>query len=204
MTHSTEHLVNQALSGIAFYHRDTNLTNRLVQQYRIGHIVQHQERLLVADQFGGLTSDTRYVIASAHAAIEEKSPIAIEAGAFFKVLDIMVINQKTQILLLHLPAESVKIFTTQHIPFEVKLLETHRQIFIEHTYQTPVAALQTQTWRTETAAPIGMDNEGKLYYDFDPPKPTAIASQKVNRYKDGADPKQPRKKTFWQRLFGGK
>lgn len=201
MTHATEQIVNHALSGIAFYHRDTNLTNVLTQQYRVGHILQHQKQLLLADQFGGLTADTRYVIASAHAPTDANGLIIIEAGAFFKMLDIMVINQKTQILLLHLPAAAVEIFRTQHILFEDKLLETHRQIFIEHTYQPPVAELQTKEWLAKTAAPIGMDKNGALYYESQPP-PTEVIDKKVNRYKHGADPEQPPKKTFWQKLFG--
>ncbi|MEL7022023.1 MAG: hypothetical protein AAGK47_10460, partial [Bacteroidota bacterium] len=109
----------------------------MTQQYKIGHILQHPTTLAVGHAFGGLSTDTRYVIASAHTEMTTPERGLIAAAAFFKVLDIMVINQKTQILLLHLPETAVEVFTTQHIPFEDKLLETHRQIFITHTYEPP-------------------------------------------------------------------
>ncbi|MFK7934297.1 MAG: hypothetical protein AB8G22_12365 [Saprospiraceae bacterium] len=201
MMTSAEQIVNNALSGIAFYYRDTNLSEHEIQQYRVSRVFQHPESLLLSDQFGGLTTNTRYVIASAHAKDSEKNKFWIEKEAYFKVLDIMVVNQRTQILLLHLPVAAVEIFTTEQIPFEDKLLETSRQIFIEHTYQ-PVAALQTEEWLAQTAAPIGMNAKGELHYNYEPQKPEQSTKKKVNQYKKGANPKEKTTKSFWQRLFG--
>lgn len=200
----SEILINLALSGIAFYHRDINLPTTAIDNYKINHILQHPEDLAVSNQFGGLTTDTRYVIASAFANSNKTATsetFIIKKDAFFKVIDIMVINQKTQILILQLPPEAVEVFTTQYIPFEGKLMEAHRQIFIEHTYQSPVSDLQKKEWLEQTAAPIGMDKAGDLYYQFTPPVKQEMDTKKVNQFKKGADPNVPKKKSIWQRIF---
>lgn len=202
-TSQSETLINHTFSGIAFYHRDTNLSPHLVNLYKVNHIIQHPSDLAVSNQTGGLTTNTRYVIASAFAKkeVSKTEKFFLEKDAFFKVIDIMVVNQKTQILLLHLPTEAIEVFTHQAIPFEGQLMETHRQIFIEHTYQAPITAIQKEEWLNQTAAPIGINEMGDLYYSFTPPAPKKITPKKVNQFKTGADPDAPKKKSFWQRIF---
>src|SRR5689334_25221514 len=98
-----EEIYNQTFGGLTLFYRDTTLSEDLISKYRVGQILNERGFTDMSYKGGGLASNLRYLIASAHAkdisAISPDSAIfghvVLRSNAWFKLLDIYKIGDKT-------------------------------------------------------------------------------------------------------------
>jgi hypothetical protein len=164
-------IFNQTFAGLAFFYRDTNLPEALIEKYQAGQILKERAFTDVSYKGGGLTTNLRYLIASAFgkdlSAIDpgaaQRGHIVLTAGALFKVLDVYSIGGKTQVLLLHIPENAVEVFKTTSTNIEQDIVQKARQRFEQLADAPPVEALQTPEWSKRTQLPVGMNEQGAFY-----------------------------------------
>ncbi|MBZ0244226.1 MAG: hypothetical protein K8F24_13485, partial [Bacteroidales bacterium] len=113
-----EEIYNQTFPGLRFFYRDTNLSENLISKYAVGQILTERGFTDMSFKCGGTATNCRYLIASANAkdvsAINPDAAkfghVLLSANAFFKVLDIYKIGNKTQIFILEIPETAVDFF----------------------------------------------------------------------------------------------
>ncbi len=171
-TNQIEEIYNQTFPGLAFFYRDTTLSDNLISKYRVGQILTERGFTDISYKAGGLVTNCRYLIASAHAknlsAIDPESEkcghVLLVSDSFFKVLDIYTIGEKTQICLLEIPEKAVDIFAGATSDVEAAIAKKARENLDEKINSTPVAELQTPEWKERTQFPIGMNDMGDFFY----------------------------------------
>lgn len=113
-----EKFANWTLPGLQFFYRDTNAPVIVDATYHVGDIVRAGFFVDVTTKLQKPAHKTRFLIASAHAAmfceIEElceKNPdvkkwnlCTLHFNSYFKVMDVYEKNGVTQVFLLHIPA----------------------------------------------------------------------------------------------------
>lgn len=170
-TSSSEKIYQQTFDGIELFYRDTTLSEELISRYTTGQIIMERGFVDMTFKFGGIAGNLRYVIASAHGRdISKMSPDAAQYGhvvlsnnSFFKVLDIVRKNSKTQILLLEILPETLEFFTKSTADFENILIINTRENFENNSHLPVLAELNTLDWRERTEFPLGMDSEGVFF-----------------------------------------
>ncbi|MCK9450493.1 MAG: hypothetical protein M0Q90_02290 [Bacteroidales bacterium] len=171
-TTEIEEIYEQTFSGLAFFYRDTTISEALISKYRIGQILTERGSTDMSYKEGGLITNCRYLIASANARdlsafnpdFKQFGQVLLTSNAFFKVLDIYKIGNKTQIFLLEIPATSVDLFTNVSSNIENDLTKQARVNFDTKINSEPIPELQTQDWKDRTEFPIGMNEKGVFFY----------------------------------------
>ena len=170
----TQHLqaiFNETFSGLTFFYRDTDLPEEMIAKYRVGQILKARGFTDMSYKGGGLAANFRYLIASAFGKdISALDPNAAQFGhimlvsdAYFKVLDIYTIGEKTQVTLLNIPAHAADIFKSIKTNIEEDIVKKARQSFDQKVNAEPVAELQTPAWVLRTKLPVGMNTEGEMF-----------------------------------------
>jgi len=121
---------------------------------------------------GGLITNFRYLIASANgkdlSAFNPDSArfghILLASNAFFKVLDIYQTEGKTQVFLLEIPETAVDFFAGATSNLEEEIIQKARANFDKKVTAEPVSELQAQEWKERTGFPIGMNDQGELFF----------------------------------------
>lgn len=170
-----EEIYNQTFGGLTLFYRDTTLSENLVSKYFVGQILTERGFTDMSYKGGGLTTNFRYLIASANAkdlsAFNPDSAkfghVLLPSNAFFKVLDIYKIDNKTQIFLLEIPATAVDFFASATSNIEEDITKKARESFENKVNSNAIAELQTQEWKEKTEFPIGMDDKGNFFYQAD-------------------------------------
>ena len=134
---------------------------------------------------GGLVTNCRYLIASANTKnlsafnLDSKQfgHVLLTSNAFFKVLDIYKIGNKTQIFLLEIPATAVDFFANITSNIENDLKQKAREGFDTKINSEPIPELQTQDWKDRTEFPIGMNEKGEFFYTASNKKPNKEKSR---------------------------
>src|SRR5690606_9984542 len=101
--------------GLTFFYRDIDLDAEIAGKYQAGQIIRNAIFLDVSSISGSLVQNTRFLIASNKAiSLTRLTTDAAKWGlhviypnTFFKVLDALQANGKTQILLLQIPEEGI-------------------------------------------------------------------------------------------------
>lgn len=166
-------MYNETFSGLKLFYRDTNLSENLISHYKIGQIIQEKGFTDMSSIGGGLSGNLRYLIASAHPKdISKFNPESGKIGHFlldsisyFKVLDIQKIGDKTQIFLLSIPDNSISLFKNSTSNLEEEIIEKARKKFKDKIDAALIPELQTENWKERTKSPIGMDDNGELFFD---------------------------------------
>ena len=99
-------------------------------------------------------------------------PAIIHRDAFFKVLDVYGLRGHAQITLLHIPEELID--HLQHPRAkrdEREMVEAARTNFEESLAKPAVPALTEAEWLERVAFPLGMSEEGDLFYGGSPEDP---------------------------------
>lgn len=169
-----EEIFNQTFSGLTLFYRDTTLSENLISTYKVGQILNERGFTDMSYKGGGLTTNFRYLIASANAkdlsAFNPDSAIfghvLLASNAFFKVLDIYRIEGKTQVFLLEIPATAVDFFAKSTSNIEEGIIQKARESFDAKVNAAPIAELQTAEWKERTKFPIGMNDAGELFFHF--------------------------------------
>lgn len=164
-------IINETFPGLSFFYRDTNLTDEQIAKYHVGQILKMPGFTDMSYKGGGLTTNFRYLIASAFgknlSAFDPNAAkfglIMLTSDAYFKVLDIYKIGGKTQMLLLNIPASAVDFFKNATTNIEEDVKNKARQRFDQLANAEGVPELQTPEWLLRTSMPIGMNKEGELF-----------------------------------------
>ncbi|MCK9640107.1 MAG: hypothetical protein M0R39_09385 [Prolixibacteraceae bacterium] len=167
-----EKIYKQTFSGLTFFYRDITLSEGLILKYQIGQILTERGFTDMTYKDGGLVTNCRYLIASANAKdLSTFNPDAKQFGhalltsnAFFKVLDIYKIGNKTQIFLLEIPATAVDFFANVTSNIENDITKKAREGFDTKINSEPIPELQTQDWKDRIEFPIGMNEKGEFFY----------------------------------------
>ncbi|MFH6997653.1 hypothetical protein ACHRVZ_06960 [Flavobacterium sp. FlaQc-57] len=166
-------IYNETFSDLKLFYRDTNLSDDLISNYKIGQIIQEKGFTDMTSIGGGLSGNVRYLIASAHPKdLSKFNPDSAKIGHFlldsityFKVLDIQKIENKTQVFLLNIPDNSITLFKNSSSNLEEEITENARKKFVKKINLPLVPELQTENWKERTKAPIGMNDNGELFFD---------------------------------------
>ena len=184
-------IYNETFSNLKLFYRDTNLPESLISNYKIGQIIQEKGFTDMTSIGGGLSGNCRYLIASANAKdISRFNPDSAKSGhflldtiAYFKVLDIQKIGDKTQVFLLNIPDNSLSLFKNSTSNLEEEITENARKKFIDKVNFALVLELQTQDWKERTKSPIGMNDLGELFFDDSKIKTESLKKIEINKEK---------------------
>ncbi|MFC0778302.1 hypothetical protein [Flavobacterium sp. HJSW_4] len=166
-------IYHETFSGLKLFYRDTNLPESLILNYKIGQIIQEKGFTDMSSIGGGFSGNFRYLIASAHAkdlskfnaASAKNGHFLLDSIAYFKVLDIQKIGDKTQVFLLNIPDNSISLFKNSSSNLEEEIIEKAQKRFREKIDAVLIPELQTEEWKERTKLPLGMDESGKLFFD---------------------------------------
>lgn len=166
-------IYNETFSGLKLFYRDTSLSDDLISKYEIGKIIQEKGFTDMSSLGGGLSGNLRYLIASAHPKdLSKFNPDSAKNGhflldsiAYFKVLDIYKIENKTQVFLLNIPDNSLTLLKNSTSNLEEEIIEKARKKFSDKINLPLVPELQTEKWKERTKSPIGIDENGHLFFD---------------------------------------
>ena len=186
-----EEIYNQTFGGLTLFYRDTTLSENLISKYQVGQILTERRFTDMTYKGGGLSTNFRYLIASANgkdlSAFNPNSAqfghILLSLNAFFKVLDIYNIGDKTQVFLLEIPVTAVDFFASVISSVEEDITKKARESFDTKCNAEPIPELQTQEWKQRTEFPIGMSDKGELFYQSDNKKP--ISTDTDNQTEQG-------------------
>lgn len=168
-----EEIYNQTFGGLTLFYRDTTLSENLISKYSVGQILTERGFTDMSYKGGGLTTNFRYLIASANAkdlsAFNPDSAkfghVLLSSNAFFKVLDIYKIGDKTQVFLLEIPETAVAFFASATSNIEEDITKKARESFDTKINAEPIIELQTKEWKDRTEFPIGMNDKGEFFYN---------------------------------------
>ncbi|KUG25288.1 hypothetical protein ASZ90_004893 [hydrocarbon metagenome] len=199
-----EEIYNQTFSGLTLFYRDTTLSEDLVSKYKVGQILTERGSTDMTYKGGGLVTNCRYLIASANAKelsafnpdSEQLGHVLLGSNAFFKVLDIYKIGNKTQIFLLEIPATAVDFFVNVTSNMENDITKKARESFDTKINSEPIPKLQTQAWKDRTEFPIGMNEKGEYFYGADNKKPNISSENKEE--KNNEDIPTQQNKPWWE------
>lgn len=166
-------ILDETFSDLKLFYRDTNLTEDLISKYKVGQILKEKGFTDMSFIGGGLSENCRYLIASSDSRdLSKFNPDSVKNGhsllddnSFFKVLDIQKIKGKTQIFLLNIPGNSLTLFKNSTSNLEEEITEKARQKFISKIDSALIPELQTENWKERTKSPIGMSDDGELFFD---------------------------------------
>ncbi|WP_394774939.1 hypothetical protein [Flavobacterium sp.] len=166
-------IYNETFSGLKLFYRDTDLSDGLIANYKIGQIIQERGFTDMSSIGGGLSGNFRYLIASAHAKdISKFNPDSVKNGhylldsiAYFKVLDIQKIDNKTQVFLLNIPDNSISLLKNSTSNLEEEIIEKARKKFTDKINLPLVPELQTENWKERTKSALGMNENGEMFFD---------------------------------------
>lgn len=166
-------ILDETFSDLKLFYRDTNLSDALIAHYKIGQIIKEKGFTDISYIGGGLSGNLRYLIASSEARdLSKFNPDSIKNGhsllddnSFFKVLDIQKVKNKTQIFLLNIPGNSLQLFKNSTSNLEEEITEKARKKFIDKIDSALIPELQTEDWKERTKLPIGMNENGELFFD---------------------------------------
>ena len=200
-----EEIYNQTFSGLTLFYRDTTLSENLISKYKIGQILTERGFTDMSYKGGGLATNFRYLIASANAkdlsALNLESTqfghVLLSSNAFFKVLDIYKIGDKTQVFLLEIPETAVNFFTSTTSSVEVDITKKARDGFEVKINSEPIAELQTKEWKERTEFPIGMNDKGEFFYQAEN-KVTSSENSKQEENKTQSYNETQQDKPWWK------
>ena len=168
-TNKVEEVYNKTFPGLTLFYRDTEFNFNLQNPYKVGQIIMEKGFTDMTYKAGGVISNLRYLIASSFG--KDLSAISVGnfgltvllPGSYFKVLDIYVIDDKTQIFLLNIPSDGIEIFKTSTSNIEEDLVIKARGSFDKYYGADPIPELQSKEWLDRISFPLGMTNDGELF-----------------------------------------
>lgn len=200
-----EEIYSKTFSGLTFFYRDTTLTENLISKYQVGQILTERGFTDMSYKGGGLATNLRYLIASANAKDlsafnpegKQLGHVLLSSNAFFKVLDIYKIGDKTQVFLLEIPAAAVDFFASATSNIEEDITKKARENFDTNIDTGAIAELQTMEWKERTEFPIGMNDKGEFFYQASNKSSTTTST--INSESNVKTDKQiPQGKPWWK------
>ena len=167
-----EQTINEILPGLTMYVRDVDLDSNLSAIYKAGMIIMERGFTDASCRVMGMKTTHRYSILSNHMVDFQEYEHGTNWGLFvaqpnahYKVLDVYEFQGKTQILLMHLPNDSRwRLFENIEIDIEKDFINNCRSRFENKCLAEPIAELTTDEWLARCKMPIGMSEDGVLFY----------------------------------------
>lgn len=222
-----EEIVNWTLSGLTMYYRDSQLSESELQKYSVGQIFRSQTFVDVSNFAGKPTKNSRFIFATNKAAplyqinpdTEKWKLHTINANSYFKVLDVYKKGDKTQLFLLHIPANGIDFFRNTALKLgdsnlEEQIIEKARASLDQKMNMNAIQEFEDKEWVLRTNFPIGLDDTGN-FFALQPTEemmPQAIPlynaifkmtnDTALNIVKTAKPNKIEKKDGFWAKLFG--
>ena len=201
-----EEIYNQTFGGLTLFYRDTTLSENLISKYKVGQILTERGFTDMSFKGGGLATNFRYLIASANGKdlsafnpnSEQFGHILLSSNAFFKVLDIYKIEDKTQVFLLEIPETAIDFFASATSNIEEDITKKARESFETKINAELVPELQTKEWKDRTEFPIGMNDKGELFYNEDKIKPISVNNKTEINNTIIAENSPKKEKSWWR------
>jgi hypothetical protein len=170
-------LWKETFSGVGFFYRDADLEYKVLEKYHPGMIIQERAFVDCSYLDGGLAARHRYLIITgkakdlhALAGVDRRyGPAIIQRNGFFKVLDVYERRGHAQITLLHIPEELIGHLRSPELnEIEKEMVEAARTNFEENLDKPAVSTLTEAEWLERVMFPLGMSEEGDLFYGSSP------------------------------------
>lgn len=166
-----EKAMNDMYPGLAMFVRDVNLAEGLAEKYTAGSVIREKAFTDASCRIGGLVTTHRYIILSNHmgnlSAFEHGTNWGLfvaQRDSHFKVFGVFRHEDKTAIVLLHLPDdERWKLFQDVDVDIDETLMEKACQRFVSACAQPPIPELANAQWLDRCRFPVGMSDEGELW-----------------------------------------
>lgn len=178
-----DEIINWTLPGLAFYYRDSNLSQAVLRQYRKGLIFRSPTFVDVSNFAGKPVSNCRFIIASSKAAppyqinpaTEKWGLHTLNCNSIFKVVDVFELGDFIQLLLLHIPYKGIAFFRNATIDLGGRSLEdaliARALASLQEKEEMEIpTALQEQEWIDRTQFPIGLDQHLD-FFSLEPTEP---------------------------------
>lgn len=170
-TELLEGAINDILPGLAMYIRDVNLAPKLTAIYEPGMIIMERGFTDASCRVMGMITSHRYSILSNHMVDLREFKHGTNWGLYvanrgsrFKVIDVYEYQNKTQILLLHLPDDRRwKLFEDLEMNIEKNIVVDCRERFKNKCLKNPILELATNLWIDRCKMPLGMSDDGVLF-----------------------------------------
>ena len=212
-----EKFANWTLPGLQFFYRDTDAPVIVNTTYHVGDVLRAGFFIDVTTKLLKPAHKTRFLIASAHAAmmceiselcqenpkVKDWKLCTLHFNSYFKVMDVYKKDGVTQVFLLHIPAaaafflghdETAMNFMNEATGQETTLIDMARKSLDEKMQMEVHPRSLDQEFVERMHHPIGLDNE---YYPVDPNKqeePTegliANLSNMIHKLADDEDLKE--------------
>lgn len=209
-----EKFANWTLPGLQFFYKDTDAPVIIDTTYHVGDILRAGSFIDVTTKLLKPAHKTRFLIASAHAAmlcevddlcqqnpkVKEWNLCTLHFNSYFKVMDIYEKDGVTQVFLLHLPAaaaffighnETAMNFVNEATGKETTLIEMARQSLDEKMQMEVHPRSLDEEFVQRMYHPVGLDDE---FYpvplaEMEEPKEGQIAyiSDMVHKMANDAD-----------------
>jgi hypothetical protein len=162
---------------VGFFYRDADLEDGVLEKYQRGMIIQERAFVDCSYLDGGLAARNRYLMITgkakdlhALAGVDRKYvPAIIQRNSFFKVLDVYEMREHAQITLLHIPEELIGHLRSPELnEIEKEMVEAARTNFEENLDKPAVSTLTEAEWLERVMFPLGMSEEGDLFYGSSP------------------------------------
>lgn len=203
--------VNDTLPGLTMYYRDCNLSDDRIARYRADLTVLERGFTDVSSFAEGMRHNLRFSIASNKAVamgtinpeVAKYGFCLISAPAYFRVLDVYAVGDKTQVLLLHFAAEHLDVMRRLRTSKDQEIIDAGRRSLDAKLRMPPSEVLHEPFWLQRTAHPIGMGDDGALFPVNESkaaPEASRPASDSVTKPMDRRA--GDRKRGFWRTWFG--
>ena len=110
-------------------------------------------------------------------------------------MDIYKIENKTQVFLLNIPDNSLTLLKNSTSNLEEEIIEKARKKFSDKINLPLVPELQTEKWKERTKSPIGIDENGQLFFDDSKVKTEPLKRIEINVAKKTIE---VNKKPWWK------
>ena len=179
-----ENLMKDTLDGVQFYVRDTDLGFQEFRQYKVGQILLEKAYVDCSSRLGKPITNTRFLIVSNHMVDfrsyeqgTDWSLFVANKNSRFLILDSYMVNNQTQLTLLHLVEDA------RWRQFDLdcsKIVKKARALFDQSLCMEPVASLATRDWLHRCEFPVGIDPDGELFNPYETVENTLIPYKDVS------------------------
>ncbi len=167
--HKLEEIMNMTYPGLKLLNRDTSM-RRVGEKYELGAVLRDEREVRGSFIGGGLAGMDRYAILSNRINVAQSGEPgwewamgSIDAGGYYKVLDVYRRLGKAQITLLHLPDEHWRHFLDLSTNVDDLLVEYTRRRFDQSLDMAPDSALGDERWRKMCIHLVGMTDLGQKF-----------------------------------------
>jgi hypothetical protein len=162
----------ETVNELETFIRDVDPALGIFQKYKKGLVIQETGYIDVSEFESGPLAHLRYHILTTHGdefnqRFPEYGALTMPRGCFFKVLDAWLVDRYALVTLLHIPEELVPYYALHTDVQEPAIVAASRQRYQASLAMMPNPALEDEYWLRRTAFPVGIDDDGSYFFQFD-------------------------------------